>query len=303
MKKTLIFLLLTIFGLSIAFVYKQPLITFTHSLTYFSPCNTPITYKIGQVDPQFNLTSDKFAYNVKEAADVWNNIENKPLLKYDPNGLLTISLLFDGRQQISNQISNLNSQLQNEKNALDPKITQYNTLSQQFQSQLDQFKSEADYWNKKGGAPPDEYQKLLSQQKFLQDQSTTLNQMAKDLNLSTSQYNGNITQLNQTIQNYNVDLQFKPEEGIYDPKNNSIILYFNNSHTELIHTLAHELGHALGLEHNPNPRSIMYYQTSQIILPTSDDLTALQAICQERSIIFLLEKRIATIKQTLTHSQ
>lgn len=303
MKRFFVVFLLAVFGVSLVFLYKQPVVTFLHSIVYYSPCNSPKTYIIGRVDPQFNLTTDQFTQNVKEAAGIWNIAEGKSLLTFNPQGTITVSLIFDGRQQVSNQISNLNSQLQNEKNALDPKIAEYKRLSQQFQNQLNQFKTEADYWNNKGGAPPDEYQKLITEQKSLQDQATTLNQMAKDLNLSTDQYNGNITQLNQTIQNYNLDLQFKPEEGLWNPQNNTITIYFNNSHAELIHTLAHELGHSLGLEHNPNPRSIMYYQTSQTILPTSDDLSALQAICQEQSIIVIFQKRIAQMLQKNSTSQ
>lgn len=297
MKKLLIFLLFIFLGSGLIYTYKQPLAQTVHSIVYYSPCNTPVLYKIGQVDPQFNLTTQQFTYNVQEAAGIWNSAENKSLLLYNPRAALTVNLIFDGRQQVSSQISNLNSQLQNEKNAIDPKIAQYNQLSQQFQTQLDQFKSQADYWNKKGGAPPDVYQQLVAEQKSLQDQANTLNELAKELNLSTSQYNSNITQLNNTIQSYNLDLQFKPEEGIYDPKTDSITIYFNNSHAELIHTLAHELGHAIGLQHNSNQRSIMYYQTSQTIIPTDDDITALQTVCQEQPFWVLFQKKIAAITQ------
>ncbi len=298
MRKLLIFLLLIFFGSGLIYTYRQPLETTIHSIVYYSPCNTPIQYKIGQVDPQFNITTQQFTYDVGEAAGIWNSAEQKSLLLYASKGNLTINLIFDGRQQVSTQISNLNTQVQNEKNAIDPKIAEYNRLSQQFQTQLDQFKSEADYWNKKGGAPPDIYQQLVTEQKSLQDQANTLNALAKELNISTSQYNSNITQLNNTIQSYNQDLQFKPEEGVYDPKTNSITIYFNNSHAELIHTLTHELGHALGLQHNSNTRSIMYYQTSQTLLPTQEDITALQSVCQEEPIWTVLQRKLAAIMQT-----
>lgn len=37
-------------------------------------------------------------------------------------------------------------------------------------------------------------------------------------------------------------------------------------------TLTHELGHALGLRHNPDPNSVMYFQTGNAWKPTEEDL-------------------------------
>jgi len=297
MKKSIAYLLLLTICTIFFIVFQTQITLGIHNIIYYSPCNSPITYKIGEVDPQFNLTADQFLFDTKEASGIWNNAEGKNLLAYNPIGTLTVNLIFDGRQQVSNEISNLNAQLQTEKNQLDPKIAEYNRLSQQFQSQLDQFKSEADYWNSRGGAPPDEYQKLTAEQKSLQSQAATLDQMAQALNISTGQYNNKITQLNQSVDTYNLDLQFKPEEGVYNPNTNSITIYFSNNHAELIHTLAHELGHALGLQHNENQRSIMYKQTSQTLTPTTDDLTALQAICQEEPLWILMQQKLRILLQ------
>ena len=55
----------------------------------------------------------------------------------------------------------------------------------------------------------------------------------------------------------------KPEEGIYDPANQRIEVYFNINRSEMVHTIAHEFGHALDLPHNDNRLSIMFPYSTQ----------------------------------------
>lgn len=286
MKKLLFFLLI----LLIPVVFLNPSTwDFINSKFSYSLCDTPITYHIDTVDPKFNLSREEFTNNVDQATQVWETAINKDLFVYDPKGDLSVSLIFDERQSLTNQINQLENQVQTNKQNLIPQINDYKKIEAEFQSRLEAFKKEVEDWNSKGGAPEDVYNRLTQEQKSLQEEAQSLNEIAKNLNLSTQNYNTQVGQLNQTIKTFNQDLNQRPEEGIFKGPENKIEIYFNISHPELVHTLAHELGHSLGLSHINNPKAIMYFRTNQIIKPSEDDVVALTYLCRRHSILEILQ--------------
>lgn len=257
-----------------------------NSYIYFSPCDKPITYRLGTISPQFKISQSEFLSDIEDAADIWNRAYGKKLLSYDPKAHLPVSLVYDGRQGLSNNISDLNSQLEKQNRSLNPQIADYQTKVKDFQSRLDKLNQEVSYWNSKGGAPQDVYKQLTSEQSSLQQEAESLNAMARSLNQATTDYNSQVKNLNHEVNTFNQALQGKPEEGVYSvtEQGQQIIIYFDNTQNEFIHTIAHEMGHALGLQHNNNIRSIMYPRTNEIITPSSQDLNSLTLACQKRSI-------------------
>jgi predicted Zn-dependent protease len=60
-----------------------------------------------------------------------------------------------------------------------------------------------------------------------------------------------------------------------------INIYEFESRSQLIRILSHELGHAIGLGHNENAESIMYYLNKGTGLsPTAEDIRDLKAYCK-----------------------
>ena len=294
MKRILYFLTVLILLLaSFSFVYtnRDRYIAFFDSL---HPCDKPITYRIDNVDKQFNLTVEQFKKDVSEAAGIWNNQWGKNLLVYDPNGKISVNMTFDERQQEQNAINSLDSRLKNQQNQLNSDIATYKQQVADFKNKLATYNSEVDKWNSQGGAPQDIYDRLRQEQQDLNNQGNQLNQEAKRLNLSTVDYNLQVGQLNSQIQNFNQDLAQKPEEGLFDGNTNKIDIYFNNSHAELVHTLAHELGHALALGHNDNKMSIMYPYTSSYIKLTADDISGLKTACTNKNILDVVRARLSS---------
>lgn len=278
MKK---FLIIVGFALLVYLSY-QYIPPVRHLLSY-SPCNTPITYKIGSIDSRFNLSTDEVIQATKEAAESWNSRSEKPIFAYDPDGKVTINFIYDQRQKLSTQVNELQKQLTTNKSALDPQIKAYNQRSQAFDQKASALNQQIQYWNSQGGAPPDEYKKLTEEQKTLQIEADQLNNLARSLNQSARDYNSQIGELNQTEEQLNQTLITKPEEGLWNGNDNTISIYFNNSRNELIHTLSHELGHARGMDHNSDPNSIMYRSSTEVIYPSGSDLASLEEICKERS--------------------
>lgn len=297
MNKALIFLLILISPL--LFLLSPQVRDFLELKLSFSYCDKPIYYRVDTVDPKFNLTKEEFIQEVDLATKIWEGSINKDLFVYDPKGELSINLIFDERQSLTNQITQLETQVQENKQNLTPQIEDYKKQTSDFEAKLQSFRKEVAEWNNKGGAPEDVFNRLNDEQKLLQAEAERLNQMAKSLNISTQNYNNQVGQLNQTIKTFNQDLTLKPEEGIYKGSENRIEIYFNVSKTELIRTLAHELGHALGLDHINNPKSIMYYKTNQITKVSDDDIAALKLACRRYSILEIFQIYVQTLRYNL----
>ncbi|MES2214229.1 MAG: matrixin family metalloprotease [Patescibacteria group bacterium] len=95
-------------------------------------------------------------------------------------------------------------------------------------------------------------------------------------------YNSLVDQANQKVSTINESAgkEFNEGEYIYDEAGQRINIYEFTSRAELVRVLAHELGHALGLDHNSNPDSIMYYlNQSENGALTPEDSADLEALC------------------------
>lgn len=270
---------------------------FTGAITLikFSPCDTPLTYKIGQIDPKFNISSTDLSKNIETAGKIWSDNYGKQLFSEDTKGELTINLIYDERQSLTSQIGQLKSELDKKDQNLQPQIDQFEARVAKFQGDLAALNREIEEWNNKGGAPADVYERLNKRKEELQAEAKILNSLAKSLNQSTASYNKDINNLNKTIDEFNQTIVSKPEEGLFDPNDNTITIYFASNRNELIHTLAHELGHAIGMEHVDDTKAIMYGFTSQTITPSKEDLDELKYTCRQRSIWQVVYEQIKTI--------
>lgn len=293
MKKLLLFLVLTVSTGWVYVSYESQIQTFVHSQIYYSYCDQPIVYRIDAVDPKFNLSKDEFAKEAALAAKVWSDAYHKPLFTTINTGstpeVLSVNLVYDERQSLNTKINSLEETVTSDKQNLKPKIAEYQTNLANFKAKLVALNAEIEDWNKKGGAPPDEYQKLISKQEALQKEANELNNTAKALNISTQDFNSKVNELNQTIDTFGDTLAVKPEEGIFIGPQNRIEIYFNVNRNELSHTLIHEFGHALGINHNNNPKSIMYPKSTQTLMLSAEDKQGLNEVCKERSKIDLLK--------------
>ncbi|MDO8618964.1 MAG: matrixin family metalloprotease [Candidatus Daviesbacteria bacterium] len=283
MKFFKLVLILTVFSLLI-YATDKSAANFVNNLISYSYCDKPIRYRIDTVDPKFNLNREAFASDITAAGQIWSKAEGKTLFVYDPEGILSINMIYDERQSLSNQINQLEGNLQSNQHNLEPQITQYKKDVANFKQKLTDFNKIVSDWNNKGGAPSEEYDKLVKQQQDLQVEAENLNKIAASLNQSTENYNTEVGQLNKTVQTFNQALQLRPEEGLYKAETNRIEIYFNVSQTELIHTLAHEMGHSLGMEHVSNQKAMMYSRTNQQLVPTPDDLSQLEQVCKEHNV-------------------
>lgn len=299
--KKIIWIIIIVALLGVGYQNRTVLAEGLQNVTFQSRCDSPIKYKIGTIDKRFTITPQEFRDNIETASALWGTAAGKELFVYDPEGPLTISLQYDERQSLNTQINELDIKLDEQNKQLEPEIKAYEQRVGAFKQKAAQLNNEIDEWNTKGGAPMEVYEQLTRRQKELQQESRQLQAQAAELGQSTDAYNSEVQELSQTVDTYNEALRFKPEEGIYiqDQDGRRIIIYFYNTQTELVHTLAHELGHALGMDHLQNQEAIMFSRTNNAVVLTNDDLASLQEVCRKRSVVEIAQERFALIKEQL----
>ena len=264
--------------------FVPPLHAKATQLLSYSACDTPLPYKLGTVDSRFDLTTNEVLGDLQEAGSIWSQAEGKQLFTYTPNATLTVNFIYDQRQALDSSINQLNSQLQQNSNSLDKQIAQYKSDVAAFEQKLSDFNATVAKYNAEGGAPKDVYDQLKQEQQQLNAEGDALNERARQLKLSTNDYNSSVANLNSDIAQFNSALKQKPEEGLYNSGDNTITIYIFDNQPDLLHTLAHELGHAIGMEHVADPNAIMYAYTTKSLTVTPDDAAQLKYACREQSL-------------------
>ncbi len=272
-----------------------------------SPCDKPITYSIGRVDGEFGISKSDVQKYTNNASNIWNKALNKNLLSEATSSKITINFIFDERQRATIQAQKLKAEIEEQKNNLnnlknnidilrseyDTQKSAFDLAQTDYNSHLTTYNNEVTIWNKKGGAPKDIYDQLTAEKISLDNKYNQLNisinelqRLANQINTLSQTHNNIVSQVNTTISSANQNSGKQFEEGVYDPNNKTITIYEYDSINSLKRVLAHELGHALGIDHVQNKASIMYYlNNSNNLKPTTEDVSALQKICKIKKII------------------
>lgn len=285
-----IFDLLLLFFLFFLLFWQKDRVVFSFNYLLASPCDRPITYQVGEVDKGYGLTREQFLGRTEEATQIWSKVVSKNLFTYNPQGKIVVNLIYSQRQSMADNLNSLQDNLKTGKQSLNSLVAEYKNLQADFENKLQAFNAEVSNWNKLGGAPEESFNRLKSQETELKAEADKLNQMASQLNLSVKQYNLGVSQFNQSAQTFNQVMSVKPEAGLYNGSIPQIDIYLTSSQKELIHTLAHEMGHALGLSHLDDPQSIMYKYTNEVLQPDNQEASQLQIYCSQRNLDLVLER-------------
>lgn len=238
----------------------------------------PLRYRIAPIDPRFNLSSKQVLELTQQAAKIWEEETGKKHFIYDPNAEFTINLVYDDRQQhTSNRLQSLNQlkqqqqqweidslQIQQVKDEIQRATASIASKQSQLTAQFQQYNADVQRFNQMRSSSKEWADQLAQRQKQLQQQSAELKQAIQQHSQKTQQLNQQIKGLNQNNQQlalsaHQFNQTFQPRlfhKGQFNGK--QISVYEFSSKDDLRMTLAHEFGHALGLDHTDDPTSLMY---------------------------------------------
>lgn len=275
-------------------------------------CRVSFQWTIGEIDDRFRITRDDVKRIMEEAIQLWEGALDEFETQYDEHRGIRLKFVYDERQELSNNERQFQERVHASRVEVETLETEYEQLVVQFEQRSEEFRrlseeierrvESLNSWirekNDAGGLREDDVSRLETEKGVIDQLQRNEHSMQQDLNAFGGKIDELRERLNRTIDENNQMIEFYNREyakenqftsGRYEHAAGikSITIYHFASEMELRLVLAHELGHALGLDHVPNPASIMHKTMreqlqQQTLALTSQDREAIQMLCNER---------------------
>ena len=259
-------------------------------------CQTPVTWRIGQLDPAFALTLEQAEQAAHNTTTQWNTALGRELFRYDSIDGFAINFAFDERQQqllqqarLKRNLARYDANIDQRQASLQQQAEQLKQRQDQFSRQNQQFAADAaEFERQVQQATAANRSALQQQQQQLQQRQQQLQQQAETLNNQQQQLLREQRYLNETVADRNALLPDQSaaiaasEVGVMQisGRTRSMTIFAYTSAAALELTLLHEFGHALGLGHTESADSAMYYALSAEQSGLSnEDIQALKQQC------------------------
>jgi hypothetical protein len=244
-------------------------------------CPVPISYRLGELDERFNLSREAALAAIADAEAVWEEAAEQELFVFDEATDFTVNFIYDERQAFTEAeeasrvelsvAEQVNRTINSEYTAL---VEKYDTLQasheaavEAYEARLNRYNQAVESYNQAGGAPEDVFSALKADAASLEGERIkleaereTLSTLVEQINDISEQGNTIVERYNTEVASYNTTYGTLREftQGTYNSEGRiDIYTYADQAELELV--LAHELGHALTIDHVAGSESVMYF--------------------------------------------
>lgn len=282
----------------------------TAHFSHTGGCPQPITWRIEHIDPRFDIKSTELRELMSEVGDLWTGAVNENLLTYSDSGEVALNLIYsdeqkftEDEQKLSRRINSMKLNYYGEKisyqklsNEHQYKIEKYNETVARYQDKANEYRRVRSRWSDTNVIPREQNEELKSlkrQVDFLNKKRESdlkeLNALITKMKQLSSQLNTQADLVNELIYQYREQFASTKtfHQGVYiqagDQKKINIYQFEDKRKLRLV--LAHEVGHALGLRHVSNSKSVMYFlmdeQNRYNLQLSPQDIQAIRERCTE----------------------
>lgn len=268
------------------------------------PCRTALAYAIGQFDARFGISLEDFRQVLGEAERPWEEALGRDLFRYDENALFPVNLVFDERQERTIESQKLEQQfsvVQSKQESIREKYDrlsallgsarrEYDVALSSFEVRLKRYNNAVAAWNESDRSDEDELESLEQEKEAIEREQGSLEAKRKKVNALVAEINSFAEEEEKIVERYNAELEEFTEvygtgaafdQGVYEGASINVYQFDDRDHLRMV--LVHEFGHALGIGHVDNPKSIMYpmmgAQDVADLKLSSEDTAALMNTC------------------------
>lgn len=274
-------------------------------------CSIPLTYQIAEIDPRFGVDKEEVKKALVQASDLWSQVIGDTVAVFSENGEIKVHLVYDHRQRLTDEEVEFRKRIEmheKEINLLEKHHNQvksnYNRmqdslrkLENKYESNLNSFNEWVEKKNEVGAFSEKEITEYNARKEVIEKLEESVNQLGSELNNLGNELNRKAEKLNSEVQINNIlvdkyNEKFSGEkhfiQGTYEEINGNKtinIYHFKNSNSLKL-VLAHEIGHALHIDHVENSNSVMFDHTkdqdkTKLVL-TDQDKEAILAVCGKK---------------------
>lgn len=250
-------------------------------------CETPLAWSVGSIARVFNVSPDDVKKAANDATKLWEDAVTKNLFNYDRQSNFKVSLFDDGSQQrlqsilrkrelsevSSNRVKKSKQALDRKKRAFEANSETYKENKEALNRAMEAYNNEVAVVNSQGGASENKAEELEQRKEKLDSARQKLNRQVDKLNSESRALQNAVAKFNALVSKHNRALSLIPTldasragRFIYERRSSTlgapsefrkIEVYRFANQKHLVWVLAHEFGHALGLEHPGVENSVM----------------------------------------------